>query len=272
LRQPTADLAAFDVPVSDPLLSQALNLRVLRFPAAVGGVVPICNIGGTLQTVNLSGELLAAVFLGKITRWDDSALLMLNRQTVLPYAQINVIHRSDSSDETWLFTQYLSAASPDWKARIAASPSVAWPVGIGATGNGGVLQLVKETAGSIGYVDASFAFQNGLVSCAVLNRAGRAVKASPESLSAAATALATAASPDFSASILDASGHGAYPIASLVWLAVREQLPDQDKREAMRSFLGWMLNRGQPDGAALGYGSLPAPLVGREQSLIDRVR
>jgi phosphate transport system substrate-binding protein len=270
--QQTADFGVFDLPIGDERLSRALDLRVVRFPAAVGGVVPICNIGGRLETLNFSGELLAAVFSGSMATWDNIAIRILNPQTALPVAPITVIHRSDASDETWLFTDYLSEMSPDWKARIGGSPSVKWPAGHGGAGNAGVLRLVGGTPNSIGYVDASFARQNGLRWCAVQNRAGSLVKASPESLTAAAAGSAAATARDLSASILNSPGPNAYPIASLLWLGVRERLSDANKRDAMRSFLGWMLTQGQPDAAGLGYGPLPAALVRRAQAQIGRVQ
>ncbi len=255
--RPTVDLGVFDMPIGNEQLSRALDLRVLRFPAAVWGVVPICNIGGTLETRNFSGEALAAVFSGKIANWDDVALRILNPQALMPSAPITVVHRSDPSDETWLFTDYLSAMSPDWKATIGGSPSVNWPIGRGAVGNAGVVNLVKSTPNSIGYVDASFAFQNVLRRCAVQNRAGRLAVADPGSLAAAA-----ASAREFSAPVLNALETGAYPIASLLWLgAPRDNRRYRDKQDAMRSFVGWMLRQGQPDAAALGYGPLPTALV-----------
>jgi phosphate transport system substrate-binding protein len=271
-RQQTADFGVFDMPVSDELLSRALNLRVIRYPAAVWGVVPICNIGGTLQGLNLSGGTLAAVFSGRTVRWDDPSIQTLNPQLTMPQAQITIVHRSDASDETWLFTDYLSAVSPDWKARLGASPSLTWPVGPGAAGNEGVLKLVRETPNSIAYIDVSFALRNRLNWCAVQNRAGAFVKASPNSLTAAAASPETPIPSDFSASIVNAPGADAYPIATLLWLSAPERFSDLNKIVAMRSFLRWMLTRGQTDAASVGYGALPQTLLSRAQGQIGRIQ
>jgi phosphate transport system substrate-binding protein len=270
--QRTADFGAFDLPIDDRQLSRALDLRVLRFPAAVWGVVPICNVGGTLQTLNLSGEILAAVYSGRVASWDDLAIRTLNPQAIMPAASITVVHRSDPSDETWLFTEYLSAVSPEWKALPGSAPSVKWPAGPGGAGNDGVLRLVRGAPNSIGYVDASFARQNGLRSCSVQNRAGRFVGASPASLTASAAAMPKATPPDLSPSIVNARGLDAYPIASLLWLGVPTRLADPSKQDAMRSFLRWVLTQGQPGAAALGYGAPPKAVLESGQAQIVRIQ
>jgi phosphate transport system substrate-binding protein len=270
--QRTADFGVFDLPIDDRQLSRALDLRVLRFPVAVWGVVPICNVGGTLQTLNLSGEVLAAVYSGRILSWDDLAIRTLNPQAVMPTAPITVVHRSDPSDETWLFTEYLSAVSPEWKAQSGSAPSVNWPTGLGGAGNDGVLRRVSGAPNSIGYVDASFARQNGLRSCAVQNRAGRFVGASPASLTASAAVMPEATPPNPSPSIVNPPGLDAYPIASVMWLGVPTRLADPGKLNAMRSFLRWVLKQGQPGAATLGYGEPPKAVLADGLQQIARVQ
>lgn len=272
LLEGNADLADIEIPLTDQQLSRFPDRRILHFPAALWGIVPIFNVGETGQALNFSGAVLAAIFSGKITRWDDPAIAILNPRAVLPAGDITVVHRSDGAGTTFVFTDYLSAVSPDWKARVGAAASINWPVGLGGKGDEGVAGLVKETPNSIGYADLSYALQNGLDHASIQNRSGYFVKANAGSLAAAAAYMANSIPPDFRGSIVNALGRDAYPIASFTWLVTPDRFPDSNKRAAAKSFLGWMLTRGQYEPGQLGYVRLPAAFAFREQAQISKIQ
>jgi len=272
LREGRVDLGTVEMPLSNAQISQMPNGRLLHFPAVLTGVVPICNIGGTAQALNFSGEVLAAVFLGRITRWDDPAIRALNPNTTLPAAYITVIHRADGAGATFVFTDYLSAVSSDWHTLIGTSTSVQWFVGLGGKGNEGVAGLVRQIPNALGYVDVTFAQQVGLKQCSVRNRTGRFVTPSPDSLTAAATYMVNSIPSDFRVSLVNAPGPDAYPIASFIWLVVPDRFSDPNKKEAAGSFLSWVLTQGQSYAAPSGYAPLPRDLAARAQAQIGRIQ
>ncbi len=265
------DLAAVEMPLTDEQLSRIPDRQILHFPAALWGIVPIFNIGGRGQPLNFSGEVLAAIFSGKITRWDHPAIRILNPNAILPPGEITVIHRSDGAGTTFVFTDYLSAVSPDWKQHIGAAPSVNWSVGLGGKGNEGVSALVQQTPNSIGYVDLSYALHNGLDHSWIQNRGGYFVKANAASLTAACANMVRSIPPDLRVSIVNAPGRDAYPIASLMWLAVPDRFSDTSKRASVQSFLRWMLTQGQSDVRQLGYAPLPPALALRGQAQMSKI-
>jgi phosphate transport system substrate-binding protein len=248
----TVDFGASDGPMTEEQLMKT-DAPIVHVPTVLGAVVPVYNLKG-VETLNLTGETLAAIYLGKITRWNDPALAAINAGTALPDAPITVVRRSDGSGTTYCFTDYLAAVSKDWKTKPGKGTAVSWPVGIGGKGNEGVAGLVKLTPNSIGYVELIYAKQNGIAHAAMRNKAGKFVKGSVESVTAAA---ASAKMPkDYRVSIVDAPGEKSYPISTFTWLLVYQQNPPA-KAEALKSFLRWMLKEGQGMAAPLGYAPLP---------------
>jgi phosphate transport system substrate-binding protein len=248
----TVDFGATDGPMTEEQLMK-VDARIVHVPTVLGAVVPVYNLKD-VESLNLTGETLAAIFLGRIARWNDPALAALNPGAALPDAPITVVRRSDGSGTTYCFTDYLSKVSKDWKDKAGRGTAVSWPVGIGGKGNEGVSGLVKLTPGSIGYVELIYAKQNGIAHAAVRNKAGKFVKGSVEAVTAAA---ASAKMPkDYRVSIVDAPGEASYPISTFTWLLVYEK-NDPAKAGALKGFLRWMLKDGQGMAAPLGYAPLP---------------
>jgi phosphate transport system substrate-binding protein len=221
--------------------------------------VPIFNIGADWQTLNFSGEVLGAIFSGKITRWDDPALQKLNPNTIMPNGIITVIHRNDSTDTSTLLKDYLSSVSPEWRERSYPT----WANGQGGTGNEGVLELVNRLLFSIGYVDVPFAIQHRLVRAAIQNQAGRFVPATKATLAAATSGQRKSSSTTSRSPLLSASGNDAYPIASYLWIIVPKSLHDAGKDSAVESFVKWVQSEGQSDVAQFGYVPLSKPAAGK---------
>src|SRR5215212_699640 len=249
----TVFFGASDSPMTDEQL-KAAGGDVLQFPTTLVAVVPVYNLPN-VANVNFAPDVLADIFLGRVTKWNDARLVAANAGTALPDTPITVVHRSDGSGTTFIFCDYLSKVSPAFKSAVGAGTSVQWPAGVGAKGNEGVAGLVRQTPGAIGYVELVYALHNNIAFGAVQNSAGNFVKASPESVTAAA---AGAKIPDdFRVSITNASGANAYPIASFTWLLLRHNSPDRTRTAAMTAFLQWALTDGQADSARLGYAPLP---------------
>jgi phosphate transport system substrate-binding protein len=265
----TVDFGASDGPMDDDQLKQA-GFKILHFPTVLGGDVPSYNIPGVATDLKFTPEALAGIYLGKITKWNDPALTGPNPGVKLPAQDIVVVHRSDGSGTTYIWTDYLSKVSSEWKAKVGTGTSVKWPVGLGGKGNEGVAGLVKQTPNAIGYVELIYATQNQLPYGTVRNAAGEFVKATLQSVS---TAAGSAMMPnDFRVSITNPPGKGAYPIASFTWLLVPAQINDAKKREAIKGFLYWMLAEGQQYCEPLFYAKLPNEVIAKEKSAVALIQ
>ena len=271
LTEGTVDFGASDMPMTDEQLSKITKYHVLHFPTVLGGVVPTFNIPNFSGDLKFSGATLAGIYLGTIKKWNDAALKKDNPGVNLPNDDITVVHRSDGSGTTFVWTDYLSKVSPEWKSKVGANTSVNWPVGLGGKGNEGVAGLVKQTPGSIGYVELIYAVQNKMGYGAVKNSAGNFVKADFNSVSEAAGGAAKNMPADFRVSITDAPGKGAYPISSFTWMLIPDNLSGS-KKTAVTEFLKWMLTTGQADTQAMSYAPLPKPVVAKEEKQIAMVK
>jgi phosphate transport system substrate-binding protein len=265
----TVDFGASDGPMTDEQLSQA-KTPILHLPTVLGAVVATYNLPG-VQKLKLTPEVLAGIFLGKITAWNDPALVKENPGVSLPAVPIVPVHRSDGSGTSFVFTDYLAKVSPEWEKTVGRGTSVNWPVGIGGKGNEGVTGLVKQTPNSIGYVELVYALQNNLAYADVRNRAGRYVPPSLASVTAAAAAAAAKMPEDFRVSITDAASPDAYPISSFTWLLIPSRIADKTKGDIMKQFLGWMLSDGQAMTTPLNYAPLPPAVIEMERRAIDQI-
>ncbi len=267
----TVFFGATDGPMTKDQLLAAPG-RILHFPTVLGGVVPVYNIPGFTGELKFSGPLLAGIFLGKITKWNDPAILAENPGVDLPAQDITVAHRSDGSGTTYVFCDYLAKVSPDWKKTVGVATSVNWPAGIGGKGNEGVAGLVQQTPGSIGYVELIYALQNKIEYGSVKNMAGEYVKPTVESVTAAAAQAAETMPEDFRVSITNAPGSGVYPISSFTWLLLYESAREKDKAHTMVDFMKWALTDGQKYCQDLGYAPLPDAVVKLEMAALDKVK
>ena len=256
LRKGEVDFAASDAPLSDEQVA-ALTIKVHHIPATVGGVVPIYHLEGQVRDLRFTPQILAGIYLGKIRKWNDPLLRAANGDASLPDREIVVVHRSDGSGTTYIWTDYLSKVSPEWKAAIGVGTTVRWPAGMAAESNEGVASMVAKTAGSIGYVEFIYALQSRLSYGAVRNAAGRFVQADIASLAAAAATFRTEREGDLRGSVTNAKGSNVYPIASFTYFLVPEKFADAGKRDLMNEFLQWALTSGQKQSASLGYVALP---------------
>jgi phosphate transport system substrate-binding protein len=264
----TIDFGASDGPISDQKLTKA-PAKILYIPTVAGADVITYNLAGNPQ-LDLDGPAIAGVFMGKITKWNDSRLAALNPGVALPDSDIEVVHRSDGSGTTYILTDYLSSVSPAWERAVGRGTSVRWPAGLGAKGNEGVTGQVRQLPCSIGYVELVYALQNKLPIANVKNAAGRSVAPSVNSVSAA---LATAqVPPDFRFSIVNPPGDMAYPIAGATWLLVYQEQRDSQKGKKIVEFLKWAMKNGEQMAAPLNYAPLPAPLVERALAEIDEIK
>jgi phosphate transport system substrate-binding protein len=245
--------------------------KILHLPTVLGAVVPVYNIPGLDAELKFTGPVLADVFLGKVTKWNDPALAQLNPGVNLPGSEITVVHRSDGSGTTYIWADYLSKVSPEWKTKVGVATSVNWPAGVGGKGNEGVAGLVRQTPGSIGYVELIYALQNKIDYGSVKNAAGEFQRASLESVTAAAAATEGKMPADFRVSITNAPGRGVYPIASFTWILLAESPKDKNKGKAMVDFMRWALADGQKLAAGLGYAPLPASVIQLELAALNRI-
>jgi len=234
--------------------------------------VPVYNIPGVSAELKFSGTTLADIFLGKITKWNDKAIAAENGGVNLPATDIAVVHRSDGSGTTYIFCDFLAKVSPEWKTKVGVATSVNWPVGVGGKGNEGVSGLVTQTPGSIGYVELIYALQNKIAYGSVKNHDGVFLKASLESVTAAAAAAEGKMPPDFRVSITNAPGQNAYPISSFTWLLLYQNPKDKAKSKIMVDFVKWALTDGQKYCAELGYAPLPASVVKMEQAAVGKIQ
>jgi phosphate transport system substrate-binding protein len=267
----TVDFGASDGPMTDDQLKQA-SVKILHFPTVLGADVPSYNIPGVTAEIKFTPEALAGIFLGKITKWNDPAIAGANLGVKLPAEDIVVVHRSDGSGTTYIWTDYLSKVSSEWKSKIGTNNSVNWPVGLGGKGNEGVAGLIKQTPDSIGYVELIYAVQNNIPYGSVKNAAGEFVKPSLAGVSAAAAGAATSMPEDFRVSITNGAGKTAYPISSFTWLLIPAQIQDSAKKTAIKEFLGWMLTSGQQFCEPLAYAKLPKEVVAKEQKAIAMIQ
>ncbi|MDQ5840917.1 MAG: phosphate ABC transporter substrate-binding protein PstS [Chloroflexota bacterium] len=258
----TVDFGATDSPMTDEQLA-AVKGNVAHIPTVLGAVVLTYNLAAIGTTkLKLDAPTIADIFLGKITKWNDRRITASNPGVSLPNQDIIVVHRSDGSGTSYIFTDYLSKVSPEWKTKVGNANSVNWPAGLGGKGNEGVTQQVKQSPGSIGYVELIYAISNQLSYAQVKNAAGAFIVPSLASVTAAAAGTTFAPDTDFRVSITNAAGADAYPISSFTWLLVRPDTPNEAKGKALKSFLDWMVtDEAQQMAAELHYAPLPAPVV-----------
>ncbi len=266
----TVDFGASDMPMTDKQLQDS-KVKILNIPTVLGAVVPAYNVPGVSGEVKFTPEALAGIFLGKISKWNDKALTAANPGVNFPDKDIIVVHRSDGSGTSFVWTDYLSKVSPDWKNQVGADTSVKWPIGMGGKGNEGVSGLIRQLSGSIGYVELIYAVQNNIPHGSVRNSAGAFVKASLDGVTAAA-ASAPKMPADFRVSITNAPGKDAYPISSFTWLLIPAQSKDAAKGKILADFLNWMVTDGQKMTSGLSYASLPDNVVAKVKEAIKQVK
>jgi phosphate transport system substrate-binding protein len=267
----TVDFGASDMPMTDEQIGKVKN-KPLHFPTVLGGLVPTYNIPGVTQELKFTPEALAGIYLGKIKKWNDAELQKANAGAKLPDTEIVVVHRSDGSGTTFVWTDYLAKVSPEWKSKVGANTSVSWPAGLGGKGNEGVAGIVKQTPNSIGYVELIYALSNKMAYGFVRNSAGTYLKADLDSVTEAAAAAAKTMPADFRVSITNAPGAKAYPISSFTWLLIPSKIDDQAKKKAIVTFLHWMLSDGQKYAGALGYAPLPKDVIAKEEKQIALIK
>ncbi|HEV2399224.1 MAG TPA: phosphate ABC transporter substrate-binding protein PstS [Candidatus Sulfotelmatobacter sp.] len=266
----TVDFGASDMPMTDKQLQDA-KFKVLNIPTVLGADVPAYNIPGVTGELKFTPEALSGIFLGRISKWNDKAITSVNPGINLPDSNIIVVHRSDGSGTTFIWTDYLSKVSPEWKSQVGSDTSVKWPVGLGGKGNEGVAGMIRQMPGSIGYVELIYAIQNKIPYGSVRNSSGTFIKASLDGVTAAA-ASAPKMPSDFRVSITNAPGKDAYPISSFTWLLIPAQSKDPEKGKILVDFVNWMVADGQKMTAALAYAPLPDNVVAKVKEAIKQVR
>ncbi len=271
----TVDFGATDGPMDDEQLKgykDKWGADILHFPTVLGAVVPTYNIPGVSAELKFTPDALAGIFLGTVTKWNDPAIASINASVNLPNSDIVVVHRSDGSGTTYVFTDYLSKVSSAWKDKVGKKTSVNWPVGLGGKGNEGVTGLVKQTPNAIGYVELIYAIQNNLPYGRVKNAAGVFVKADLAGVSAAAAGAAKTMPDDFRVSITNAPGKDAFPISTFTWLLIPAKISEGGKRDAIKGFVKWMLSDGQGYAEGLGYAKLPKEVIAKETKALSRIQ
>ena len=271
LQAGTIDFGASDMPLKDEQLN-GFKDKPLHFPTVLGAVVPTYNIPGVTADLKFTQKALAAIYMGKITKWNDPEIAKANPGVQLPGDDIVVVHRSDGSGTTFIWTDFLSKVDADWRAKIGSNTSVNWPVGLGGKGNEGVSGLVEQTPDSVGYVELIYAIQNHLRYGLVQNAAGAFLKASLEGVTAAAAGAAKNMPADFRVSITNAPGKTAYPISSFTYLLIPQTISDTAKRDAITGFLRWMVTDGQKYTEALAYAPLPKEVAAKEMKQISEIK
>jgi phosphate transport system substrate-binding protein len=271
----TVDFGASDGPMNPDQLKAFKDKHgfdILHFPTVLGAAVPTYNIPGVTAELNFTPEALAGIFMGHISKWNDPAIAGANKGVNLPANDIVVVHRSDGSGTTYIWTDYLSKVSDGWKARVGNGTSVNWPVGLGGKQNEGVAGLVKQTPNSLGYVELIYAIQNNMSYGRVKNSSGEFIKADLASVTAAAAAAAKNMPEDFRVSITNPQGKTAYPISSFTWLLIPSKFADAHKRDALKGFVKWMVGEGQNDVEKLAYAKLPKEVVAKELKALNNVQ
>jgi phosphate transport system substrate-binding protein len=268
----TVDFGASDMPMTNEQIA-AVKVKPLHFPTVMGAVVLSYNIPGVTTALKFSPETVADIYLGKVNKWNDAKIAKDNPGVKLPNEDIVVVRRTDGSGTTFVFTDYLSKISPEWKMKVGANTSVSWPgQTLGGNGNAGVAGLLKQTPNSIGYVELLYAEQNKMPYASIKNSAGNFVKPSLDSVTEAAAAAAKDMPEDFRVSITNAAGKNAYPISTFTWMLIPSQIPDANKAKAIKSFLEWMLADGQKGVASLTYAPLPKEVVAKEVKQIAMLK
>jgi phosphate transport system substrate-binding protein len=271
----TVDFGASDGPMTDEQLKAYQDKHgfgILHFPTVLGAVVPTYNIPGVTASLNFTPEALAGIYLGKVTKWNDPLIAGANAGVNLPGDDIIVVHRAESSGTTYVWTDFLSKVSEEWKTKVGKSTAVKWPVGLGGQGNEGVTGTVKNTPDSIGYVELIYAESNKIPYGNVKNAAGAFVRASLAGVTSAAAGAAKAMPDDFRVSITNAPGKDAYPISSFTWLLIPSKISDSAKRDAIKGFVSWMLADGQDYAEALSYARLPKEVVAKEKKALSNIQ
>jgi phosphate transport system substrate-binding protein len=271
----TVDFGASDGPMNDDQLKAFKDKHgfgILHFPTVLGADIPTYNIPGVSAELNFTPDALAGIFMGRITKWNDPAIAGANAGVKLPANDIVVVHRSDGSGTTYIWTDYLSKVSDDWKNKVGKGASVNWPVGLGGKNNEGVAGLIKQTPNSFGYIELIYAIQNNMPYGRVRNSAGAFIKADLAGVTAAAAGAAKDMPADFRVSITNAPGKAAYPISSFTWLLIPEKFSDAGKRDAIKGFVSWMLTDGQNSAEALSYAKLPKEVVAKEKQALAQVQ
>jgi phosphate transport system substrate-binding protein len=264
----TVDFGATDSPMTDEASASA-KVKTMHIPTVLGAVVPVYNLKGVSQTLNFSGDVIADIYLGKISKWSDARIKKDNPGVNFPDSAILPVYRSDGSGTSFIFTDYLSKVSGDFKTKVGAAASVKWPTGIGQKGNEGVAGMVRQSPNSFGYVELIYARGNNMQFGSVKNASGKFVQASTDSVSAAA---AGATIPkDYRVSITNAPGANAYPISSFTWLLIPTQFTDGAKAKAMKEFLGWMLSTGEGEASGMTYAPLPTAVSERVKQTIATI-
>jgi phosphate transport system substrate-binding protein len=267
----TVDLGASDAPLTDQQLSEAPG-KIFHFPSVMGADVLAYNLPGFKGTLRLTGPVIADIFLGKITKWDDKEIRALNPGAAIPSQDIVVCHRSDGSGTTYIFVDYLSKVSPSWASEVGKGTSVKWPVGLGGKGNEGVTALVEQTPGAIGYIELIYALNNHIPFAEIQNKAGNWVTASLAGVTAAAASVAGNMPADFRVSITNAPGAQAYPISSFTYLLVYQKQTNKEIGEQIVKFLHWALTEGQTLAPSLQYAPVPAEVVQKEEAQIQQIQ
>jgi phosphate transport system substrate-binding protein len=271
----TVDFGASDGPMSDEQLKTFQDKHgfpILHFPTVLGADVPTYNISGVSGELNFTPEAIAAIFLGKVTKWNDPLIAGANKGVNLPGSDIVVVHRSDGSGTTYIWTDYLSKVSDEWKNKVGKGTSVNWPVGLGGKGNEGVAGLIKQTPNAFGYVELIYAIQNKMPYGTVKNSSGAFIKADLAGVTAAAAGAAKNMPDDFRVSITNSPGKTAYPISSFTWLLIPSKFSEGSKRDALKGFLKWMLTDGQNETEALSYAKLPKEVVAKETKALNNIQ
>jgi phosphate transport system substrate-binding protein len=273
LSEGTVDFGASDSPMKDDEIAKAKG-PVMHFPTVLGAVAVTYNLPGIASGLKLSGPVLADIFAGRITRWNDAKIASLNAGRKLPATDVLVVHRSDGSGTTFVFTDYLTAVSPAWASGPGKGKEVAWPVGLGGKGNDGVAGQVKQTPGAIGYVELAYAKQNNLPFASIKNAAGNFIAPSVEGATAAASGVAEnlPANTDYRLSIVNAAGANAYPISSFTWILVYSQQTDAAKGKKLLDFLRWALTEGEKEASSLDYAPLPQSMATRLMQRLDSIK
>jgi len=272
LSEMTVDFGASDSPMSDDELSKAKGGPVLHIPTVLGADVVTYNLPGVTTALKLTPDVIAGIFLGTIKKWNDPKIGSLNSGVSLPNQDILVVHRSDGSGTTYIFTDYLTTAAPAWKS-VGKGKEVKWPVGVGAKGNEGVAGQVKQTPGAVGYVELAYAKQNNLPIAAVRNKSGQFVAASVSAVTAAAAGVAKSLPPntDYRLSIVNAPGADSYPISSFTWILVYQHQGDATKGKKLVDFLNWALTDGEAEVSSLDYAPLPGEMAANVKARVATI-
>ncbi|OGQ22045.1 MAG: phosphate ABC transporter substrate-binding protein PstS [Deltaproteobacteria bacterium RIFCSPLOWO2_02_FULL_44_10] len=266
----TVDFGASDAPMEDADLQKAEGSKILHIPTVIGAVAVAYHVPGVSKGLKLTGSVVAEMFMGKITKWNDPKIQELNKEVHLPNKDILPVRRSDGSGTTFIFTEYLSKVSPDWSDNVGTGKSVSWPVGIGAKGNEGVTGLVKQTPGAIGYMELAYAIKNNVAVASIKNKAGNFVEPTTVSVSAAATNVTLP--QDYRVSLTNSEGTKAYPLSAFTYLLIYEKQHDTQKGKAMVEFLKWATHDGQKFASELHYSPLPSSVALKLDETISHIQ